>query len=58
MTRRVMRRQKENGLISEEYLRMQVKRRMWNLLGSSMQLREDMGLNLRSSRIQAMVGNL
>ena len=57
VTGKLMRRQKENGLRSEEDLRMQVIRRMWDPIRSSIQLIKDMGISLRSgTRVMVGVG--
>jgi len=49
---------KERGLRREEDLRMQITRKMWDLIRSSMQLIDAMGFSLKSNRIKEIVGNL
>jgi len=51
-----MRRLKENGLVSKEDIKMYVRKKMWFLRRSLMQLRNDMVPNLESSRIKVMIG--
>jgi len=53
MTRKEMRKIKENGHQSEEYLKMQVRKIMQFLTRNSIHLRRDM----ESSRLEAVVGN-
>lgn len=57
MTRKVMRILKENGPRSEEYRKMQMRKKIQPLIIISKQLRKFMGLSLESSRIKVVVGN-
>jgi len=51
-----MRRLKENGLRSKEDLRMHMRKKMWLITRSLIQLRKDMGCNMESIRIKEIVG--
>jgi len=55
MIGRVMGRLRENSPRGKEDLRMQVTRKIWSRIRSSMQLRKDMGLNLWSKKIKEVV---
>lgn len=57
MIRKVVRILKENGSRSEDYLRMQVRRKMWPHIRSILQLKKDMGIILWRNRIKAMTKN-